>query len=233
MIGELHQLSRKEAAGPGRRAARAVLARRRRRPGDLGLLRRHAPPARPRRHPRRPTRRCCSSTSPPPGLDPRARIELWARARRPRRPGRHASCSPPSTSRRPTGSPTTSWSSTTGRIIAQGDARSLKRQVGGDHIARRRASTPPTSPTVADLLAPGHRRAAHRRRAGPLGQRAHQRRGRGRRRTWPDALADAGIDVDDLGLRQPTPRRGVPHPHRPPTPRTKASTTSPRSVASA
>ena len=95
-----------------RRAARAARSRRRLRPARKDVLRRHAPPARPRRHaggvaagavprradhrprprkPQRPVGRCCATSS--------------ATGRR--------SCSRPSTSKRPTASPTTSSSSTT------------------------------------------------------------------------------------------------------------------------
>ena len=154
------------------------------RPGDLGLLGRHAPPARPRRHPRRPTRRCCSSTSPPPASTraPASSCGTSSTSSSPRAP---RSCSPPSTSTRPTGSPTTSWSSTTGRIIAHGDARQLKREVGGDHLARRRRATPRDLADRRRPARPGQRRARPRRRAGPVGQRAHQRRRRRRRRRSP------------------------------------------------
>ena len=51
---------------------------------------------------------------PTTGLDPRSRLDLWDVLRELVERGHHRSCSPRSTSRRPTTSPTTSWSSTTG-----------------------------------------------------------------------------------------------------------------------
>ena len=116
-----------------RRAARGVLAHRRRRPRQLGLLGRHAPPARPRRHARGP-----APGAVPRRADHRPRStgpgRAVGRARRPRRPGVRPSLL------------TTQYLDEAerladdivvidlGRIIAQGDARQLKRDVGGDHL---------------------------------------------------------------------------------------------------
>ena len=44
MLGELHQMRRVDAGAPGHPAPRRVLPRRGRRPRDVGLLGRHAPP---------------------------------------------------------------------------------------------------------------------------------------------------------------------------------------------
>ena len=77
MMGELGGASAGRGSGPGRRAARAVRPRRRRRPGGQGLLGRHAAPARPGRQPGRPAHRCCSSTSPRPVSTPPAGRGMW------------------------------------------------------------------------------------------------------------------------------------------------------------
>jgi ABC-2 type transport system ATP-binding protein len=89
-----------------------------------------------------------------------------------------------------------------GRIIAQGDSRSLKRQVGGDSV-----SVVVSEPDRLDEAIEIVRAATHgdphvdtetrRVTAGTTdGTRALA--------TTSTALADAGIAVDDLGLRQPT-----------------------------
>ena len=93
-----------------RRAARAVLAHRGRRPDREEVLRRHATPSRPRGQPHRGTAGAVPRRT-HHGFDPRSRTELWRCcgawcATAPR------CCSPRSTSRRPTIWPTTSSSST-------------------------------------------------------------------------------------------------------------------------
>jgi ABC-2 type transport system ATP-binding protein len=89
-----------------------------------------------------------------------------------------------------------------GRVIARGDARELKRQVGGAqlfatvvndddldaaaaHVARIAGAAPEIDRGLRSVLAPtdGGARAIS---------------------SLADALADDGIEVDDLGLRQPT-----------------------------
>ncbi len=89
-----------------------------------------------------------------------------------------------------------------GMVIARGDARSLKRQVGGDSVhvvvadpgrleetvavvARVVGVEPVVDRPVRSVIAPSNDGVAH------LGAVAN-------------ALADAGIAVEDLGLRQPT-----------------------------
>jgi ABC-2 type transport system ATP-binding protein len=89
-----------------------------------------------------------------------------------------------------------------GRIIAQGDARSLKRQVGGDNIGlvvseRDRlaeAAEVLSRVTGADAVIDEPERSAVAPTTGGVGGLADVAR----------ALADAGIEVEDLGLRQPT-----------------------------
>ncbi|MCC6226972.1 MAG: ATP-binding cassette domain-containing protein [Microthrixaceae bacterium] len=89
-----------------------------------------------------------------------------------------------------------------GRVIAHGDARSLKRQVGGDNIGVT-VSRPDELATVGDLL------------SGVTGTTATIDRS-ARTATAPtvqgvvglaevaNALSQAGIEVEDLSLRQPT-----------------------------
>ena len=71
---------------------------------------------------------------PTTGLDPRSRIELWEVLREPGPRAARRSCSPRSTSRRPTRWPTRSSSSTTGRVIA----RARRRAQGPRRDARSR-----------------------------------------------------------------------------------------------
>jgi ABC-2 type transport system ATP-binding protein len=89
-----------------------------------------------------------------------------------------------------------------GRVIASGNARTLKRQVGGDHIgvtmarddqldavaellARVTGETPVVDASLRSVTVPTTTGVAG------LGEVAN-------------ALADAGMAVEDLGLRQPT-----------------------------
>ena len=89
-----------------------------------------------------------------------------------------------------------------GRIIAQGDARTLKREVGGDSIEVV-VTDPATMPEVAALL---------ERTTGASAVIDEQARsvsapaseGVTTLATVATALADAGVAVDDMGLRQPT-----------------------------
>ena len=91
-----------------------------------------------------------------------------------------------------------------GRVIARGDARQLKRQIGGDQLhvvvadpsdlddgrprSLERVAGARPAVDVADARASPRRPTAAPRRS-PRS---------------PSALADAGIEVEDLGLRQPT-----------------------------
>ena len=89
-----------------------------------------------------------------------------------------------------------------GHVIAQGDARQLKRQVGGaqvfvtitdrarlDEVASLIQQVTGTTPTVEVGIRTAHAPSEE-------GPRVVSRLG--------EALADAGIDVEDVGLRQPT-----------------------------
>ena len=97
------------------------------------LLRRHAPAARPRdgahgrparRLPRRADHRASTRAAAGPCGTSSARSS----------PTASRSCSPPSTSRRPTSWPTGSASWTRGRLVAEGTADELKRLVPGGHV---------------------------------------------------------------------------------------------------
>ncbi len=89
-----------------------------------------------------------------------------------------------------------------GKIIAQGDARSLKRQVGGDNIGvivseadrLAEAAAVLSRVTGSEAVIDEASRAAVAPTSAGVGGLADVAR----------ALADAGVEVEDLGLRQPT-----------------------------
>ena len=212
MIGRLYHLGRATAPGAGPGAARPVRPRRRRRPAGQDLLRRHAPPPRPRRRPRRPSPRCSSSTSRPPGLDPRSRTEMWEVIRG-------------LVGRGTTLLLTTQYLEEAdqladdivvidhGRVIAHGTADELKAKVGGERIEI----------TVTSLDAVGRAREILARLSGGDGQLQaavpHPRRSHLR---WtarlPRSAAGARRGRHRRGRRRAAPahpRRRVPHPHRP------------------
>ena len=203
MIGELHHLGRRRAKARADELLEQFSLADAARPARQGLLGRHAPPARPGRDARRASPRSCSSTS---------RRPAWTRARA-------TSCGTCSTASSTSGATlllTTQYLEEAdrladdivvvdhGRVIARGDARSLKRQVGGDqlHVVVRA-----TRATSSD----GRARSS---RASPAPARRSTRRRRSRRRPTAasDAIAalaeasspSADIAVEDLGLRQPT-----------------------------
>ncbi len=200
MIGELHQLSRREAkARAGQLLDQFSLtdAADRVTSGYSGGMRRRLDlaatlVARPQ---------VLFLDEPTTGLDPRARNELWA------------------VLDTLVGSGTTLLLTTQyleeadrladdilvvdhGRIIAQGDARSLKRQIGGDNIGLV-VTDPARLDEAAALL-------ARTTRGEPVVDRpvrsatAPTTDGVAALAATANALADAGIAVEDLGLRQPT-----------------------------
>ena len=114
MVGRLYGATRAQAKRPRARAARALRPRRRGRPPRQDLLGRHAPPARPRGRARR------APADPLPrradhGPGPAQPARPLGDDRASSSPRARPCCSPPSTSTRPTGSPTRSRSSTTAR----------------------------------------------------------------------------------------------------------------------
>ena len=203
--------SRRDAKLQGRRAARGVRADRCRQAPAQELLRRHAPPPRPRGQPHRAAaahlpRRAHHGPRP---AHPRADVGHDPPARRHRaRP----CCSPPSTSTRPTSSPTASRSSTAA------------------------ASSPRAPPTSS--RPPSASRASQLRLADARRPRRRARRHRARARRHADVSPEAGritapmndpdrvtellVDAPRRGhpprraeRAEADARRGLPHPHRP------------------
>jgi ABC-2 type transport system ATP-binding protein len=89
-----------------------------------------------------------------------------------------------------------------GRVIARGDARSLKRQIGGEQLHVVCASAGDLA-TVAELV----ERIAGSRAAVDTSSRsvtAHTDRGAAALAALGGEIADRSLAVDDLGLRQPT-----------------------------
>jgi ABC-2 type transport system ATP-binding protein len=89
-----------------------------------------------------------------------------------------------------------------GRVIAQGDARSLKRQVGGDNIGVI-VIDPARLAETAEVLGrvTGHRAVVDEPNRSATAPTAE---GVGGLADVAAALRDAGIEVEDLSLRQPT-----------------------------
>jgi len=89
-----------------------------------------------------------------------------------------------------------------GRVIARGDARSLKRQIGGDqlHVVCKNVDDLPTTAGIVERISGA---AATIDRAA-RSVTAPTDRGAAALAVLGGELADGGIGVDDLGLRQPT-----------------------------
>ena len=193
--------ARREARDRARGAARARRPRRRRRPARRHLLRRHAPPPRPRDGARPPPARAVPRRADDrPG--PASRAALWREVRAAQRRRARRSSSPRSTSRRPSSSPTASASSTRGQHRRRGHAR---RAEGATSASR----TCTSSSIDADARTPrGDRRAFGARAPLP----ARRRRGvalrtpEGARAIAPviRALDEAGIEVDAVEVEEPT-----------------------------
>ena len=146
-----------------------VGAQGRREPARRRLLARHAPAARARGRAARRPARCSSSTSPPTGSTRRASAGCATSCARSR--ARAGRCSSPATcwprSRRP---PTRSWSSRTGRSVAQAPLAELTARVGRRH-ARRRPRRGPAgrgccAPTAPRSTTDGERAIVVRGRSG-------------------------------------------------------------------
>ena len=135
---------------------------------------------------------------PTTGLDPRSRLGMWDVIQDLVRAAPRC-CSPPSTSRRPTGSPTRSPSST----MRQDHRRGHHRRAEGRRSAERGWRSSSTRRTTSRRPGAGSSCVAD------VAVDEHTRR-----LTVPDggtqllsvirALDDAGIPIDDVGLRRPT-----------------------------
>ena len=145
---------------------------------------------------------------PTTGSTPRRAREMWAEIGRLAAASRSPSCSPRTTSRRPTASPTGSRSSTTGGVVVEGTPEELKSELRGDTL---RSSSPPRdaaparrrcSPLrgAAQVAADGRGAAGPRRRRGARGAR-RARRARGRPASAVASVTVARPSLDDVYLR--------------------------------
>ena len=138
--------ARRQAAAPAeprpgrRRPARPLQPRRGRIAPGVDVLGRHASPARHRDEPRRAARRCSSSTSRPRGSTPRRASTCGRSSRSSPRAGR-PSCSPRSTSTRPSSSRTASRSCT-----RAGSSRTARSPSSSSSCRPPRSSTSRSSP---------------------------------------------------------------------------------------
>ena len=207
----MHGLTKADALRRGDELIARVGPDRGGRPQGRRLLGRHAPPPRPGA-----------------GARPRAADPVPRRAdHRPRRAEPHGalgrgpaarlrrtaspSSSPPSTWRRPTRSPTGSGSSTPARSSPRARRiRSRPRSAG--RPSRRR---PPTSPTATGC-ARFSTGSDPRSRAGPGGVAVRLDEGTGELAAVVRALDAEGIEVANLEIHAPTPRRRLPREDRPP-----------------
>ena len=201
MLGELHQLSRAEADAARRRNCSPSSPCPTPPTGWCRGTRAGCGAASTSPPRSSPTRRCSSSTSRRPGWT-RAPARTCGRCSRRSSAAARRCSSPPSTSRRPSGWPTTSSSIDHGRIIARGDARKLKREVGGDQV-QVVVAEPEQLDQAARIVADVTGIDTRRRRRQPLDHRTDEpwRRRRHPRRHGP---ARGGDPVEDLSLRQPT-----------------------------
>ena len=212
MVGRLYHL------GPGEPRARADELLERFDLADAGgrlvahLLGRHAPPPRPRRGARRPAagalpRRADDRPRPAQPARP-VGDDRGARRRRARR-----CCSPPSTSTRPTGSPTRSRDRPRPR-----DRRGHVRRAQGP--GRRRAARDHARATRRDAARGDRGARADAARAPAVGDgvvcacRSRERSGRDRRGGAPRSTRP-GIAIDDIAIARPDARRRLPLAHRP------------------
>ena len=89
---------------------------------------------------------------PTTGLDPASRHRPVGGDRGRSSPTAPPCCSPRSTWRRPIASPTTSWSSTSGSIVAEGTAKQLKARLGDTVIEFEFADAPIAAVGAAEVL---------------------------------------------------------------------------------
>ena len=204
MFGRLYQLPSAEAAQARRRAARAVRPDRRRRSGRQDVLGRDAPPARPRRARSSGGRGCCSSTSRRPASTRAAGSGCGTSSAALVREGTTLLLTTQYLEEADELADTIAVVDH-GKIIARGTADELKAQVGGERDRGRRPRPGRHRAGRMDVLSArlqgrGARVDEHTRR---LTVPAQRRGADGLVQVVRD-LDEAGIAIDDIGLRRPT-----------------------------
>ena len=203
MIGELHHLGRKRRQGPRGRAARASSRSPTRPIGWCRATPAACAGASTWRRRWWPGPRCCSSTSRPPASTRGPAPSCGPCSTLLVAPGRHDPAHHPV----PGGGRAARRRHRRGRPRARDRpgrlARSLKRQVGGEHCSRgrRRRGRPRCGGGASSARIAG---ASPTIDSGARSVIAPTTGGVGRPGEVADALADAEIAVEDLGLRQPT-----------------------------
>ena len=190
-----------------RRGARPDGPHRRRRPAGAHLLGRHAAPPRPRAPASSAHPACCCSTSRPPVSTRAAATSCGSRSRTWRRAA-PTCCSPPSTSTRPTASPTPSRSSTTASSWRPAPATSSRRSSAATSSTCSVKDDADLERAAEALGAEATIDAEHSRVSLPVTSGADELV------AAVQALGAADIALDDIALRRPDARRRVPHPHR-------------------
>ncbi len=200
MVGRLYHLGKARVARARRRAARALRAHRRRRPPRQDLLRRHAPPARPRAAlvARPPV---LFLDEPTTGLDPRSRLGLWETIEA-RVAGGHDRAADHAVPRR--GRP--ARRPHRGDRPRQGDRRGHLGRAQGPR-RRRAARGPPRGRRrrrgrAIAALAPDGRRPRRASRATWCASRARRARARSSRPSAGSTTPASG--VEDIAIRRPT-----------------------------
>ena len=139
---------------------------------------------------------------PTTGLDPRNRNEVWSAIRELVAGGTNGCSSPPSTSTRPIQLADKVVVIDTGRKIAEGAAE-LKAQIGGDRLDVVVPEGEDLA-TVVDIVGRADGGRGRRARTSRAGSASRSPTASPRSPRWCGPWSDAGVVVDDIGLRRPT-----------------------------